>query len=162
MRVAAGKPPRAVCCCAPSTKAARSTSRSPTTARASIPNGCAPRRSTAGLITADQAARMTRARAAASWSSCRVFPPPSRSPTSPAAASAWTWSRPTSKRSAAPSTCRARAGKGTPAEDQDPADPGHHSRADRHQRRRALRHSAGQPAGAGAAARPRSRLADRD
>ena len=36
-------------------------------------------------------------------------------------------------------------------QDQDSADPGHHSRADRDQRRRSLRHSAGQPAGAGAA-----------
>ncbi len=32
-----------------------------------------------------------------------------RSPTSPAAASGWTWSRPTSRRSAASSTCRARS-----------------------------------------------------
>ena len=43
-----------------------------------------------------------------------------------------------------------RDGPGHHFEDQDPANPGHHSRADRHQRRRALCHSAGQPAGTGA------------
>ena len=40
-------PPRAGCCCARSMRAARSSSRSPTTARASTSNACAPRRSSA-------------------------------------------------------------------------------------------------------------------
>ena len=48
------------------------------------------------------------------------------------------------------------------AQDQDSADPGHHSRAGRHQRRRALCHPSSQPAGTGAARRRASRKASSD
>jgi chemotaxis protein histidine kinase CheA len=55
-----GSPPartlRACCCCAPSTRAARSTSRSPTTARASTPRSSAPRRSSAAWSPATSSA----------------------------------------------------------------------------------------------------------
>ena len=70
--------------------------------------------------------------------------------TSPAAASAWTWSRPTSRRSAASSTSTAGAASGSHVPHQDPAHAGDHPGADRHQRRRPVRDPAGQPAGAGA------------
>ena len=49
------------------------------------------RPSRTGLITPEQAARMSEREAASTWSSCPASPRPKRSPTSPAAASAWTW-----------------------------------------------------------------------
>ena len=55
----------------------------------------------------------------------------SRSPPSPAAASAWTWSRPTSRRSAAPIELALARGPGHHLHHQDPADAGHRLGADR-------------------------------
>ena len=53
------------------------------------------------------------------------------------------------------------SGQGTLLKIKIPADPGHHSRADRHQRRRPLRHPAGQPDRTGALEASRRRAASR-
>ena len=120
-RVAAGKPADGQAArCAPSTRAGRSTSRSPTTARASTRRGSAARRSSAGSITRRAGAPHERRELLQPHLPARASRPPRRSPTSPDAASAWTSSRPTSRRSAAPSTCRA-GRAGDHAQDQDPA-----------------------------------------
>ena len=72
-----------------------------------------------------------------------------RSPTSPAAASAWTWSRPTSRRSAARSTSRAGRARARRVRIKIPLTLAIIPALIGHDRRRALRHPAGQPAGAG-------------
>ncbi len=143
--------PRAACSCAPITRAARSTSRSPTTAPASTSKRI---KQQGGRAQPDHR-RAGRAHERARAASNLIFLPGFSTAreghaTSPAAASAWTWSRPTSRRSAAPSTSQSRRGQRHDGPDQDPADAGHHPGADRHQRRRSLRDPAGQPARAGA------------
>ena len=102
-----------------------------------------------GLVTAEQLDRMSPTRDPAADLPARLLHRRRRSPTSPAAASAWTSSRPTSRRSAAPSTSSPTPGAGTTLPAHDPADAGDHPGADRRVRRRPLRHPAGQPAGAG-------------
>jgi two-component system chemotaxis sensor kinase CheA len=103
-RSAAGKAPEGTLTLRAFHEGGRSSSRSPTTAPASTSTASARRPSERGLVTAERAERMSD-REPRSSSSCPASPPPSRSPTSRAAASAWTWSRPTSRRSAAASTC---------------------------------------------------------
>ncbi len=56
--------PKAICCCAPFTKAGRSTSRSPTTARASITEKLKAKAIAKGLVISDHAAPHDRARGA--------------------------------------------------------------------------------------------------
>ena len=67
-----------------------------------------------GLITAERALTMTD-QDIRRLIFRRGSPPPKRSPTSPGAASAWTWSRPTSKKSAASSTWKASSGRAPPS-----------------------------------------------
>ena len=55
-----------------------------------------------------------------------------------------------------------RLGQGTTRQDEDPADAGHHPGPDRHQRRRPLRHPAGQPARTGPARRRAGPARDRE
>ena len=71
------------------TKAIRSSSRSPTTAAGSTCSASATRRCGMGVI--DEAATAERPRDHRADLHARAFRPPSRSPTSPAAASGWTW-----------------------------------------------------------------------
>ena len=100
--------------CAPSTRAARSSSRSPTTAPASTR-----RRSRDKAVEQRAASPPSRPRGMSDREviepdlPARLLDRRRRSPTSPAAASAWTWSRPTSRRSAARSTCESTPGAGT-------------------------------------------------
>ena len=71
------------------------------------------RRCAGGFVTAEQAARMEAARDHDAGLPAGLLHRRARSPTSPAAASAWTWSRPTSSASAAPSTWSRRSARGT-------------------------------------------------
>ena len=103
-RSAAGKPAEGVLTLrARSTRAARSWSRSPTTAPASTPSKLGGKAVERGLVTADQLRPDEPGRHPAADLPARASRRRQRSPTSPAAVSAWTSSRPTSRPSAAPS-----------------------------------------------------------
>ncbi len=65
------------------------------------------------LITTEQADRLQSIVSWSTWSFCRASRRPTRSPSSPAAASAWTWCGPTSRRSAARSNIDSRPVRGT-------------------------------------------------
>ena len=117
--------------CAPSTRAARSTSRSPTTAPASTRRRSRRKALERGLVSPTQAAAHEPTATSSNLDlPARLLDGRRRSRTSPAAASAWTSSRPTSRRSAAPSTCTSRVGRGHHVPDHDPADAGDHPGAD--------------------------------
>ena len=153
-RRARASPPRGACCCAPSTRAARSTSRSPTTAGASTRRVIGAKAVERGLVTAEQLGRMTDARDRRTSSSCPGFS---------TAAAVTNVSRPRRRHGRRQDQHREdrrhdrRAEPRRPRHDvphQDPADAGDHPGADGDLRRRPLRHPAGQPARAGA---PRGR-----